>query len=66
MQLLPIVKSSRTSRCPAVAGESIHPYAGVHQVDFERGVVVIAVVLWLLHDFLLFHSYPVCTSGREG
>jgi hypothetical protein len=28
--------SSGGSRCPVVAGKSIHPYAVVHQIDFDR------------------------------
>jgi hypothetical protein len=38
-----------------VAGEPIHPDAGIHQ-SILNGVVVIAVVLWLLNIFGLFHS----------
>jgi len=38
-----------------VAGESLHPNAGSIK-SILNGVVVIAVVLWLLNVFGLFHS----------
>jgi hypothetical protein len=55
MPLLQIPRSSGRRRCSPVAGEPIHPDAGIHQ-SILNGVVVIAVVLWLLNIFGLFHS----------
>jgi hypothetical protein len=56
--------SSHRGGCSSMAGESLHPHAVVHQVDFER-VVVIAVVQWLLNIFGLFHSLSGIRLGTK-